>query len=275
MSPASTFSNSEPSVCCTGQAFAGVCDDLHAEYSRNGDHYCVLHYPSEDKGEQFRQVLDEKLRDTHSIDLRGIWVPIEFSSYFRDHAFSVEANFSGATFRGLADFYGTEFSSVSFRNATFCGEASFSSRFRGDTVFDHAIFCEVSKFRDAEFFCGEVFFVGTDFCKEASFAKTKFTRNVNFSRATFCENVLFDGTEFHGDVDFQQVAFVSQALFHGTAHNQVFCAEKRINFRNVEIDDPSQISFHTVTLRSAWFVDVNPREFNFTDVNWYRLRSWR
>jgi hypothetical protein len=54
----------------------------------------------------------------------------------------------------------------------------------------------------------------------------------------------------------------------------VFHPEKRVNFRNAEIEEPARVSFHTVTLRPSWFVDVNPREFIFTNAEWYRLRSW-
>ena len=157
----------------------------------------------------------------------------------------------------------------------FCGEATFTTRFYGEAVFDHATFCEVSKFRDAEFLCAVAFFIGTDFCKETSFSNTKFTESVNFSRATFCEDVSFDGTEFHGDVDFQQVTFAGQTAFNGTAQNRMFCNGKRVNFRNAEIEDSSRTSFHTITLRPGWFVDVDSRQFSFTDVDWYRLHSWR
>ena len=139
----------EPNVCYTGQSIAGVCENLPAVYSHNGNHYCILHHPYEGKGDNFCDVLDARLRDPHSIDLRGVWVPSEYSSYFKNRAFRVAANFSGAIFRGVADFDGTKFRSVSFRNAQFCGEVTFSSKFCGDAVFDHATFCAVATFRDA------------------------------------------------------------------------------------------------------------------------------
>jgi uncharacterized protein YjbI with pentapeptide repeats len=272
---ASQISGERSNVCHIGQNLNGTCDDLVVQYSHEGNRYCVLHYPHEGKGQQFRQALDAKLANGVSVDLRGVWVPTEYASYFRGQTFAVPIDFSTAVFKGSMDFFEAQFNSVSFRNATFCKTVTFSSKFCKDAVFDHATFCEAAGFRDSEFRCGTTYFIGTQFCEEASFSDAKFEGDVSFNRAVFHADALFDSTNFGGNVDFQQVAFLSQAAFRGTVHNRVFHPEKRINFRHAEIEDPTCVSFHTVTVRPGWFVDANPREFSFTNVEWYRLCSWR
>ncbi len=88
----------------------------HEEEAR----YCVLHLPSEDKKDDFKGALDEKLGN-EDFNFAGAFFP-SGTGQFRDHEF-VSANFSGAIFCGFTDFGGAQFSG----EWTDFGGAQFSS----------------------------------------------------------------------------------------------------------------------------------------------------
>jgi hypothetical protein len=49
-----------------------------------------------------------------------------------------------------------------------------------------------------------------------------------------------------------------------------------LDLRGIQLDDRSNLFFHTVTLRPSWFINTNPRQFNFIDVTWHGLENkWR
>src|SRR6185503_12959391 len=41
-----------------------------------------------------------------------------------------------------------------------------------------------------------------------------------------------------------------------------------LDLQHVRIERPGRIAFHTLNLRPHWFVNVDPRQFVFTDVGW-------
>ncbi|MFY9611035.1 MAG: hypothetical protein WAU45_20790 [Blastocatellia bacterium] len=41
-----------------------------------------------------------------------------------------------------------------------------------------------------------------------------------------------------------------------------------LDFQHVRIEHPDRIAFHTLILRPHWFVNVDSRQFVFTDVRW-------
>jgi hypothetical protein len=45
-----------------------------------------------------------------------------------------------------------------------------------------------------------------------------------------------------------------------------------LDLQRVRIEHPDRVAFHTLILRPHWFVNVDPREFVFTDVEWPRGR---
>jgi uncharacterized protein YjbI with pentapeptide repeats len=104
--------------------YLSACKDL-PEYRDTG--YCVLHFPGEEKREDFEQVKKDKL-EQQDYDFSGTFFP-EGTSDFSRFVFVGNADFTGATFVGKADFQEAQFSgeSTSFEGAQFSGaETSFS-----------------------------------------------------------------------------------------------------------------------------------------------------
>lgn len=53
-------------------------------------------------------------------------------------------------------------------------------------------------------------------------------------------------------------------------HN-VFSNTSSLDLQFARIEEPDHVSFHTITLRPHWFVNVDARKFHFTNVDW----DWR
>jgi len=138
--------------------YLSACKNLR-QYQDTG--YCVLHFPGEEKKEDFEQVKKEKLEQE-------------------------DYDFSGTVFpEGTSDFKGFEFeASVSFEGAQFSGESTYFQRaqFSGEgTFFDQAKFSgRLTDFSEAQFSGA-----GT------SFQEAKFAQEVSFREATFRERVAF------------------------------------------------------------------------------------
>jgi uncharacterized protein YjbI with pentapeptide repeats len=152
-------------------------------------------------------------------------------------------DFSGTVFpEGTSDFGGVEFhTDTDFTHATFIGEAGFSdATFSGEsTSFDGAHFRgDWTSFKGTQFSSGETLF------QEATFMG-----RANFTRATFREKVAF----------------------FGTITNSVFSSQARAEFGDSRIEKPELLTFNTVLLHAGWFINVDVRKVDFTDVQWYGL----
>jgi uncharacterized protein YjbI with pentapeptide repeats len=267
---------SEREVCYRQQDFDGACSNSSAEYTHNGKHYCVLHFPSEDKAEDFCQAVEEKLAARNSVDLRGVWVPARYYALFKGYTFPSAIDFSNAIFRGSADFFGATFCSwVTFRTAQYLQAVDLSAEFCETATFDHAIFHGNVRFHDAQFLGSVAVFRQTLFCKDVNFEDTRFDKGANFSRATFCANAVFDGSEFCRDVTFTRAEFKAHTVFRTTEQKEILRLENRLDLRDITLEEQAKFSFDSVTLRPNWFVGVSPREFSFNNVEWYKLDSWR
>ena len=225
----------------------------------------------------------------------------EKSVTFRSATFSAEATFRSATFNAEANFRSVTFERpVTFRFATFGAAADFNSanfklaanfgsrfmskadfsetRFRNlaeftrvnfekEANFYSAKFLAISRFSDATF--GRTTnFDAVTFQGGANFNSAVFAETVNFRGATFQDRVFFDDSTFTGEVSFLLANFKDYVRFRGY---QVFSDESPPKFREVKFDKPGLASFHSLTLRPYWFVDVNASEFALTDVVW----DWR
>ncbi len=42
-------------------------------------------------------------------------------------------------------------------------------------------------------------------------------------------------------------------------------------FQHAQVEQPERFSFRTATLRPNWFIDVDARKFQFTDVDWHGI----
>jgi hypothetical protein len=174
-------------VCEVDAPYRSACEGLGFYGEHDGNRYCVLHFPCEDKDESlFRRVLEIKLK-YGKCDFKGVEF-LDGTAEFADREFDEPAYLIGATLRN-ANFFGTKFNGASFSNATFVGGTHFSKAIFSDWVsFTQARFDEEASFRES-------WFGG----KYADFSKAAFCgRMAIFSKASFtCEEVDFSKVEFH------------------------------------------------------------------------------
>jgi uncharacterized protein YjbI with pentapeptide repeats len=246
------------------------------EYRDTG--YCVLHFPREKKKENFEQVKQSKL-EQEDYDFSGTVFP-EGTSDFAGRIFNAYANFNEAPFFGNANFSDAKFSGerTYFRNAKFSGEwTDFSgAQFSGEiTIFSGAQFSgkvtdfsrarfssrKIADFRDSQF-STETTFQNVTFEGRAYFLKSTFERKAYFGGATF-EEVSFEDVTFVEDAGFDRTTFKREAYFRGL---ETF--SRVADFQFTRIEKPDLFSFHRVKLRPSWFINVDPRKFDFTDVQW-------
>jgi uncharacterized protein YjbI with pentapeptide repeats len=307
-----------------------------------GRRYCVLHYPSTDKREDFEIELKGKI-ESNDFNFEGVWFPpgswfggVEIAvpgnfrrayfsdgAYFRKAVFKDDVTFEGGVFTGRAGFDETTFAkkvdfssatfreNASFRNAVFKGLAKFwRCTFEGDAEFDYAEFLNVASFwpgifksrasfsnasfvralfggaefgseavfswcafRQAEFFGayfdGNVDFLSAKFDGLANFAGTRFSKATKFRFAEFGGEARFISAAFNGENDFGHAVFKESVGFSAEYGTGGFDEGASFDFRRARFDSPKRVSFHSVTLRPHWFVNVDAREFQFVDVRWF------
>jgi uncharacterized protein YjbI with pentapeptide repeats len=245
-------------TCKVDKSYRTACADL-PEYQGTG--YCVLHFPGEEKEEDFKQVLRGKLDyDQKGYDFRGTVFP-RGTSNFRARKFGADAMFVGAVFCGEANFSRVKFEGeASFRKATF--------RDKGD--FSEANFEKQGGFRKAIFE------------KEADFSHTVFKGEAKFRRTTFKGFVEFKAPSdekpckhytFKGRANFSAAKFEERATFVGRCTFDI--EQKKATFRDALIEKPENFSLDGVALRPSWFIDTNVQGFRFTNVKWLPLENRR
>lgn len=218
--------------------------------------YCVLHYPGQDKEDQFKKAFDEK-RAANNFDFSGVWFPygVSFSGLtlskasFRESKFNSAAQFGKTDFGTYVDFRGTQFLDVSFQYAKFVtgdfagasfGRADFleaefavayfsDAHFNGDAFFNPTKFRERANFESAEFH-GKAYFGKGKFDRGAFFASAKFSAladfgeaqfaSANFGKARFSDRANFGKAKFGSDVVFQETQF-QEASFNKTEFHAV------------------------------------------------------
>jgi hypothetical protein len=108
-------------------------------------------------------------------------------------------------------------------------------------------------------------------------AQTLFGR-IQFSGAqTDCSGAQFSAAEtifyearFSSELSsFARASFKERVSFIGRADNAVFGARSWVQFEHCRIDKPELLTFNTVLLRPGWFINVDVRKVDFTDVKWY------
>jgi hypothetical protein len=143
---------------------------------------------------------------------------------------------------------------MEFSNAIFV-DACFSS----DAVFELSRFSEHALFGRAAFNAGAYFY------------KTIFKAAANFNYAKFAGPIDFHEASFGGIATFEGATFTDEVRFVGRQDNKLFSDTSLLSLQFAKFQQPHLVSFHTVTLRPGWFVNVDPRKFEFTDVEW----KWR
>ncbi|MCB1025952.1 MAG: pentapeptide repeat-containing protein, partial [Acidobacteria bacterium] len=247
--------------------------------------YCVLHFPHDDKLEDFGDAIVQKFGN-QDYDYRGIWVPEDF--FFNRQRFLSKADFSYSYFNGDAN----------FEDCTFDDQAIFDSvTFKSDAIFSHATFGQFTTFFDSVFegiadFNSSHFgkpdiksnatFCQSKFYSSAEFVGTTFDCEVEFSKAKFEESATFEFTTFNSTCEFQYSLFKDSVIFAGEYLeilcnngndnvNKVFGNESSLNIQFAIFEKPEFVAFHTVTLKPHWFVNVDSRKFEFTDIEWENI----
>ena len=285
-------SSTDNGVCGCEKEFHSACYGAASYIHEDKKKYCILHLPTENKGDDFKEALRNKL-DQDDFDFRGTFFPGD-ESEFKDFKFNADVSFTGATFCGKGDFSGAEFGGAytDFSVAIFSGERTTfrEAEFGGErTTFRGAEFGgERTTFRGAEFGGEQTDFFGAVFCGDyADFSNVEFSsehtdfsegefnsKQTNFSEAEFSgERTDFSGTQFSGELtDF------SGAKFSG---KQTDCSEARFNGRYTNFAEVQfggeQMDFSEAKFSSKWtsFLDakLNSKYTTFSEATFSSART--
>lgn len=228
-------------------------------YKEKGKRYCILHFPGEEKAEQFSAAIKRKLTDK-DFNFRGVWFPS--GEIFPSFNFSTPAYFSGATFSAGADFRETTFGAgADFTKATFTRTgATFGGKWAD---FTEATFSAGADFTRATFSAGADFSRAT-FSAEADFTKATFSESALFSGATFSANVDFRAT-FSADVYFRATTFGAGAYF---SEGTTFSAEADFCFATFAAE--AEFSEATFTARADFSIATFSADANFRGATFTR-----
>jgi len=277
-----------PFICDCPLYSRSACVGARFYAAHEGKSYCVLHFPGEAKLQDFKDALKQKL-DADDFNLSGVWFPAEedFKNFrfvkgtdFTFAHFNARVSFYKVVFGANADFYKVTFSAganfsdstfhqaAKFLNASFGGEASFAgTAFLGEAHFSSAVFMKDAYFSGASF-AAQAHFASVEFLAKVLFHATTFRLDVDFKRATFGGDTRFSGTAFHKLADFSNATIKDYFRLSGVSNKSVFTEESSADFNYVRAESPDRVSFHTLTLRPHWFVNVDSSKFDFTNVHW-------
>jgi len=238
-------------ICgCKEDARSACAEQPYNKY--RGKPYCVFHYPGKEKASDFEKALQVKL-DSKDFNFRGVWFPYE--TPFEGFLFTEEADFTGATFSTIANFKKAKFSkNARFSNATFTEGANY---FRAD-------FDALAGFMDAKFIA-EADFSYDKFSRGADF-DSAFGREANFNYATFNGEAYFRYATFKNKVNLRSATFGDHVRFG----QKEFGEHSSLDLQYARIEKPDHVSFDSLTLHPHWFVNVDPRKFDFINIEWKR-----
>jgi uncharacterized protein YjbI with pentapeptide repeats len=204
-------------------------------------------------------------------------------THFKDAEFGVTAaGFSGAEFSGRADFLRVKFSGEKtyFKSVKFRGEGTYfgAAKFGGkETHFLRAEFSSKETYFSSAEFSGRADFEDVTFCN-AAFEEATFKEMVRFDRVIFKKAANMQKATFYGEAHFPDATFKEMARFDEATfkervafYNLVTSSNTTLDFSKATIEKPERVYFHNSNLHPSWFVDVDSRKFNFTNVNWYGL----
>jgi uncharacterized protein YjbI with pentapeptide repeats len=213
----------------------------------------------------------------------------EAQAYFEYACFSTEADFRKTVFDSGADFGHAEFKLALFIKASFNAPSLFSNAvFAEEAHFLEAVFMKESEFQYAKFKAEANFSLATfetaefgnsEFSQKANFHKAQFRTRAGFSycrfdaesvfkSAVFGMEAYFSLVTFSSKVDFSYALFENYAKFSGSEEGATLRDELSLNFQHTRIEKPDHVSFLSLALRPNWFVNLDVRKLDFTDVNW-------
>lgn len=242
-----------------------VCQDLPIKYEFEGNWYCVLHLPKDEKrtNTNFNQIFEKRL-ETQENAFRYVYFPhiVKLTA----HTFNNNADFSKATFSQYADFMQAKFSlDADFSKATFSQIAFFS-----DAVFTHrAFFRESIFFQEAAFsgtsFTEIAFFDEAIFSQHAKFRQTTFNSSVDFSKAKFNHEIDFGEATFTDHVYFTEAAFLHDVIFNNITFNE-YTDFKRAKFSQYADFRASKFSQYAVFSEATFSQEAAFYEAQFTQA---------
>lgn len=198
------------------------------------------------------------------------------SVYFGNTKFSEMAYFESSRFSYGANFIFAELKHAFFSEIVFLKNklnefdedklSFYDAKFFDLTDFSRIKFPTSTDFRNAVF-NNQVLFIGSTF-KEVYFDKAEFTSKSFFSFSQFEEKVLFSEVSFSKETDFSNCSFISSVKFLSETNKLLFLPKSTLSFEHSYAEKPNQISFHTVNLRPSDFINVDSRQFIFTNIDW-------
>jgi uncharacterized protein YjbI with pentapeptide repeats len=258
--------------------FAGAYLSMGDE--KNGT-LCILHCGDPHKdAEKCARAVEDKISNKDF----DFW-HVLFSCPVRFHGEMENANFSGATFAGAAEFVRATFSgNADFERATFSGNATFwRAKFSGAANFEMATFSSTAHFLGARF-SGTANFLRATFSVKADFRLATFNGKAYFRMATFSGAVDFHGVTFSGAADFVRATFSGAADFSVAWFKEAALLESlaksrdderdptdrrvRLNFQYVTLDKPDKIHFRDVDMAEVAFRETDVRKVEFSNVQW-------
>lgn len=186
--------------------------------------------------------------------------------------FMAQANFSGCTFKGKLSLHQATFvADTHFGFAKFEGDVEFTSVTFGPLAyFVRAAFSGAADFSDSRF-NAVADFNHSSFGGVADFSDCTFNKKAVFGNATFRADVYFADTTFEAEAHFTDAVFADYLKISGDVGRPAFSALAELDLQFARFNKPDHVSFHTLTLRPYWFVNVDARKFDLTNVDW----DWR
>lgn len=227
-----------------------VCqkNDLYFSDSK-GNKYCVFHFPSVNKIEEFSKAYNQKIM-FHNYSFYGTWFPFEID--FEEHIFEKYADFKWSIFNFATNFKKAKFNEncdfrcckfiqrVSFDSAEFNSKIKipisfYSASFNNVADFSNALFNYETEFSNSKFLKGYEYNESNEFLKhttQTSFSKTIFSDVVKFDEVTFgnknetsFDSVFFSEAQFFKSANFFKSEFYLQTHFTKTSFKE------NVNFR--------------------------------------------
>jgi uncharacterized protein YjbI with pentapeptide repeats len=183
-------------------------------------------------------------------------------SIFDNCAFLASVDFSGCQFNGHASFQGISSLESKNRNVnrrfTPISKATFSQAHFNEVIFQSAKFENIELFYSI--FRENAIFAWVEIQKFGDFSKAQFEKTVDFANVVLSPNakLRFTQTLFRDYVYFDNRSFIEVCEF----------TESNLDFQDAVIEKPERFRFHTVVLRPHWFVNVDSRKLDFTNVRW-------
>lgn len=251
-----------------------VCRDLPFYRELDGKEYCVLHYPGQDKIDDFTSVFEERIQE-NEWDFGMVYFPKAI--LYENEEFHKNINFSHATFTERLIFQSCTFWGLfNCFDSIFLDDASFFCEFHKQVNFNSADFQEHAGFSGAKFH-EESFpsFNRTKF-KTSSFFTSRFNSQTEFKKAIFIGSADFSRTEFKSKVDFsgmllpegKQTTF-SFAKFHETV---IFDGVNfyETDFYDCEFAIDSKSNFSKIVFTNCIFAG----RINFSNVKFYSISDF-